>query len=173
VEILLGDVFAKVSTCREAKIANAIYYGHHEFFVKLQLTHNAARLHLADSPLYDEWIDVRKELIDAAERRNALVHFHTALQIPSGQFLSYVVREISHTGELIGKAPKGVEMKDIRIMLRPNLGDPNEAFKKDQKKSKAPMSIQDIMKTRRTFGTLHNKIKTFLVKIQHTEAPQK
>jgi hypothetical protein len=172
VEAALCDVFAKVSTCRDPKVAAAIYYGPRDFSEKLKLTHYAARLSLAGSPLLGEWAPLRKSLSDAAERRNALAHFQTSLQLPLDRTATLVLRYVSQSGLLIGEAPKA-EGKPLRILLQPNASNPNEQFKEHQKETKAPMTIQAVIKTAKLFGNLQARVKEFSGKIPPPQEPQK
>jgi len=173
VEKSLCEVFLKVSTCRDAKVAAAIYYSPRDFSEKLHLTNNAARLTLSDSTLLEEWKGLRKQLIDGADRRNVLAHFHITLQIPAGSGTTAVLRRISHTGELIGDTLTDHAAKRLRLLLQPNSSDPNEGFKEHQNKSKGPMDLQDVMKARRLFGTLDGALKAFSRKIPPPEEPKK
>ena len=172
IEDLLGEIFSKVSTCRGEEVAAAIYYGNQEFSVRISVTHYAARISLSDAALFEAWGEIRKELIDASERRNALAHFHTVLQMPIGASFKTVLRKISETGSLMGSAESGPTIEGLKLMLKPTLTNPNEGFKSNQKKTKKPMNVQDIIRARIAFGTLHEKMKKFVEKIPQLPVPK-
>jgi hypothetical protein len=174
VEKNLCDVFLKVSTCRDEKIAAAMFFSPRNFSDKLNMTNNAARLLFAGSALLAEWNALRAELIDGSERRNAYAHFQPMLYLPKDQQLMIVMRFITSDGDFLNLDPvPGKEAKGLRLVLQPNTNDPNEIFKKHQKKSKDAMEIQDMVKTNRLIGNLAEKVKAFFDKIPPHEAPKK
>jgi hypothetical protein len=173
VEQSLFEVFNVVSTCRDKNIAAAIFYGNHDFSIKLALTHYAARLAVTDEELLEEWALIRKGLINGEERRNALAHFHTILEMPLKERVTTVLRKISHSGELLDKANPISAPPKIRLMLQPNSSDPNEAFKKHQKATKERMPIKELLKARAEFGHLKDRLTKFVAKLPAPKAQPK
>jgi hypothetical protein len=165
VEKSLCDVFSKVSSCQDADVAAAIYYSPRDFSVKLEQTHCAARLSLTDPSLLAEWIPLRKAIQEASELRNALAHFQPTLRVPEDESFTATIRHVSHAGDLIGEPPAGIPVKGAQLLLQPTAYDPNESFKKRPAKTKAPMGLQDMMKTRRLFAAIAERTKTFAAKI--------
>lgn len=138
VEQGLFEVFLKVATCRDEKIAAAIFYSINDFSRKLEMTRCAARLFLPNkSPLHDEWKKLHKALTEHSERRNALAHFRTSLHVTVGG-------------------------GDAVVKLHPNYTNPNEKFKDEgRRKTKMAMTTKDILRAKNEFDALATKLKKF------------
>src|ERR1019366_530290 len=88
VEVALFGLFVKVSTCRDQRVASAIFYNFHDFSDKLDLVHCAARLSMSATPGFEEWTGpknkrgLKGKLKEAAELRNSIAHYHLAMEVP-------------------------------------------------------------------------------------------
>jgi hypothetical protein len=172
VEIALCNVFCKASTSRDEKVAAAIFYAVRDFSDKLNITHSAARISFAETPLFEEFNALRLRLRPASELRNALAHFHVAVEIRVGQTSTLQIRFLSEDGNFLD-APASAPQGGGRMVLRPNSSDPNEQFKDTRhcQATKKPMYIKDIVKLTPLFHALSEDLKAFSAKIQQPLAP--
>jgi hypothetical protein len=173
VETALGAVFCKVSTCKDDKVALAIFYTLLDFSQKLDICRAAARLSLAGSPLLAEFNTLRTRTRKASELRNALAHFHVSLNMFVGDSVAGQMHRVSSEGELTSIPQRPTPPSRARIMLQPNALDPNEQFRnpRDRQSTKKPMGIRDIVKLTSTFIELQRDLNAFSAKIPQPLEP--
>ena len=143
VEAALFSVFRRVCGCADKRVASAIFYSPHDFSEKLKCTHNAARFALKKHGLLDDWIALRKRLLNASEVRNALAHF-TVVH----------VTEINERGETVSSKP----------ILHPNFLDVTEAFR-TRKPTVRDLDIHTVITRTDEFTALIGDVKKFAEKI--------
>ena len=175
VELALCAVFCKVSTCKDEKVASAIFYTLRDFSQKLDICRSAARLSLSGTPLLKEFNILRGRMRTASELRNNLAHFHIALNMSAGTTVRIQVHLVSSEGELISHQLPPVPPNSARITLQPNASNPNEQFKdpRHRQSTKNPMGITEIVELIRLFVTLQADLKTFSEKILPPQARPK
>jgi hypothetical protein len=190
VEVELCSVFCNVSTARDPNVGAAIFFSAQDFSDKLNMTRSAARITLRETPLLEEFLTLRKRMINASELRNALAHFQMSLWLTAGKPAKVQVFFVSddgaisgpispQTGQIINTPSTDLqpttEPSSARIMLQPNSTDPNEKFKasRDRQQTKRPMGTRDIIKLIKVFDTLANDLRTFSGKIPQSSVPQK
>jgi hypothetical protein len=148
VEASLCEVFIRVSTCENQRIASAIFYSPRDFSEKLTLTRNAARMFLAaGSPLLKQWDSLRARLKSEGEVRNALAHFSLSNIVGGG--------------------------RTSTVFLTPNFFDPNETFKtKERKAALRELDTAAIKQAGQRFNTLSTDLRAFAQKIPQCATPK-
>jgi hypothetical protein len=128
IEEALCDFFVKISTCNNPDVARAIYWTIHDFSEKLRIVRNAARFVLEEDTL-EMFNTLRRQLINASERRNAIARYHVIFygRVP-GRGDIQIVREGEE--QSVSQETIGHEAT-FEIRLTPNRFDPNLRFKSD------------------------------------------
>jgi len=114
IEEALCNLFVEIANCANPDIPKAVYWTFHDFGDKLTMVRNAARLAL-DETQYSYFRALRSRLVRASQKRNAIAHYHVSI------------------GGLA--APDDREIK-MEIWLTPNLFDPNQRFRKEERDAK-------------------------------------
>jgi len=180
VEVALCGLFVKVSTCRNQKVASAIFYNFHDFSDKIDLVHCAARLSISATPEFEEWTGpknrqgLKRRLQEAAELRNSVAHYHLAMQLPGptqegieGPKAQFAILTLSGEGSVItGDYAASDIPPGTRLIYRPNYEDPNQAFKDRPRPTKKPMQVRDVVRAGNRFSTLAKAIKALSESIQ-------
>jgi hypothetical protein len=156
VEHALCAVFEKVSSCRDANVARAIFYSPMDFSEKLKFVRAAAREALTKED-FEEWEKLRRRAEKDSLARNCLAHF---------EFVPNIVATGSPTIRSDGNPSYRGE---VRYLLMPNLFDPNVPHKDASKRT--PLTADDIRAARRRFNDLAAKLRQFAAHIPLLTTP--
>ena len=178
VEESLCRLFAKVASCQNERVAFAIFHHFHDFSDKVDLVNCAARISLSANPEFQVWAGemrknskagLKRRLLDAAELRNSIAHYHMATALPgapqigvAGPTVKFAILRYSGEGIAMGDTRNADQISPgVHIRLRPSATDPNLEFRGTPKWTKRPLRVGDVVKAGNRFTFLRQDLETF------------